>query len=130
MHKWIMSGLIIIACLFGVYLLAQGLPQKPQPEVLPEGMESLKITATNFEFNQKEYHVKAGTTYRITFSNAAGLHGFSVRDKDGNDLEGLNMNKDNPVIEYTFTTPGEYELYCNIMCGIGHDTMVSKLIVS
>lgn len=130
MHKWIMSGLITIACLFGVYLLAQGLPQKPQPEVLPEGVEALKITATNYEFDQKEYHVKAGTTYKITFSNRSGVHGFSVRDKDGNDLEGLKMSNENPTLEFTFTTPGEYELYCNIMCGIGHDTMVSKIIVS
>jgi cytochrome c oxidase subunit 2 len=119
-----MSVIVTIACLFGVYLLAQGLPQKPQPEVLPEGVEVLKITATNYEFNQKEYHVKAGTTYRISFSNAVGLHGFSVEGLD------LKMSKDNPTVEYTFTQPGEYKMYCDIMCGIGHNDMVAKIIVS
>ncbi len=124
MYKWIMSGIVTIACVFGVFLLAQGLPEKPHEEVLPEGVEALKITATNFEFNQKEYHVKAGTTYKIQFANTLGKHGFEVEGLD------ISMSEANPSMEYTFTEPGEYKLYCSIMCGQGHGDMVSKIIVS
>lgn len=124
MYKWIMSALVTVACVFGVYLLAQGMPQRPQEEVLPEGQELLKITATNFEFNEKEYHVKAGTTYTIKFSNELGKHGAEIKGLD------INLTETNPTIEYTFDKPGTYELICSIMCGQGHAEMKSVIIVS
>ena len=55
MQKWILSGLVAVACAMGVYLMATGLPDKPVNEEseLAEGQELLKITATNFEFDKK-----------------------------------------------------------------------------
>lgn len=125
MHKWLMSTLVTIACAMGVYLLATSLPAKPKDEAsdLKPGQELLKIKATNFEFDQKEYHVKAGTLYKIKFSNSLGNHGAEI--------VGLNveMSKDAPEMEVTFDKPGEYELHCSIMCGQGHAGMKSKFIV-
>ncbi|MBB6638231.1 cytochrome C oxidase subunit II [Cohnella thailandensis] len=123
MFKWIMPVLIVIACLFGVYLLADGLPEKPKEEHLAEGTELLKITATNFEFNEGEYHVKAGTPYVLSFSNSLGTHGAEIADLN------INLTKDNPRVEYTFDKPGTYEMHCSIMCGQGHSTMTAKIIV-
>ncbi|MGG1311978.1 cupredoxin domain-containing protein [Cohnella laeviribosi] len=123
MHKRIMPALIIVACLFGVYLLATGLPERPKEEELAEGQELLKISATNFNFDQAEYHVKAGTTYVLSFSNKLGNHGAEIKEL------GINLTKDNPRAEVTFDTPGTYELHCSIMCGQGHAGMVSKIIV-
>ncbi|TVY00408.1 cupredoxin domain-containing protein [Cohnella terricola] len=123
MHKWIMSALVTIACAMGVYLLATGLPERPKEEKLAEGQELLKIKATNFEFDQAEYHVKAGTTYKIKFSNTLGTHGIEFVGL------GIDLTKDNPDTEFTFDKPGEYELHCSIMCGQGHAGMKSKLIV-
>jgi len=122
--KWIMSTLVTIACAFGVFLLASGLPEKPHEEVLPEGQELLKITASNFEFDQKEYHVKAGTKYTIKFSNKLGKHGAAIKDL------GIDLSDSNPTQEYTFDKPGTYELHCSIMCGQGHADMVSTIVVS
>ncbi|TJY43550.1 cytochrome C oxidase subunit II [Cohnella pontilimi] len=124
MYKWIMSTIVTVACALGVYLLAAGLPQKPQEEALPPGTELLKITATNFEFDQKEYHVKAGTTYQIKFSNRLGSHGA--------EFVGLNLNLDgtHPTATYKFDKPGTYEIHCSVMCGQGHANMISKVIVS
>jgi cytochrome c oxidase subunit 2 len=122
MYKWIMPVLIVIACLFGVYLLSQGLPDRPKPEKLAEGEELLKITAVNWEFDQKEYHLKADTKYLISFNSKLGNHGAEI------DELGINMTKDNPKMEYTFK-PGTYELHCSIMCGQGHAGMTAKVIV-
>lgn len=123
MHKWLMSTLVVIACALGVYLMSTGLPEKPKSETagLAEGQELLKITATNFEFDQKEYHVKAGTLYKVKFSNKLGVHGVKVN--------GVDFSADNPEADMTFDTPGEYEIACEIMCGQGHAGMKSKIIV-
>ncbi|MFC5405270.1 cytochrome C oxidase subunit II [Cohnella soli] len=125
MHKWLMSALVTIACAMGVYLLATGLPAKPKDEAsdLKEGQELLRIKATNYEFDEKEYHVKAGTNYKIKFSNTLGNHGVEVVGL------GIEMSKDAPELEFTFDKPGTYELHCSIMCGSGHGTMKSKIIV-
>lgn len=124
MYKWVMSTIVVIACVLGVYLLASGLPEKPHEEVLPEGQELLKITATNFEFDQKEYQVKAGTKYTIKFNNKMGKHGAEIKGLD------INLTDTNPTVEYTFDKPGTYELHCSIMCGAGHADMVSTIVVS
>jgi cytochrome c oxidase subunit 2 len=125
MHKWILSTLITIACAMGVYLMATRLPAKPVDEAatLKPGQELLKIVATSFNFDQEEYHVKAGTNYKIKFSNKLGVHGAEI--------VGLNveLSKDAPEMEVTFDKPGTYELHCSIMCGQGHGTMKSKFIV-
>jgi cytochrome c oxidase subunit II len=123
MHKWIMSAILIVASAFSVVLLAFGLPEKPKPVELKDGQELLAIEATNFEFNQKEYRVKAGTNYKITFKNVLGNHGVEIEGL------GLVLDSKNPVVEYTFDQPGEYKVICNIMCGSGHADMVSTLIV-
>lgn len=123
MYKWIMPTLIVIACLFGVYLLAQGLPEKPKEEKLAAGTELLKITATNYTFDQQQYHVKAGTPYVISFNSKLGNHGAQIDELN------INMTKDNPRMEYTFDKPGTYKLHCSIMCGSGHAGMIAEVIV-
>ncbi|MBN2983127.1 MULTISPECIES: cytochrome C oxidase subunit II [Cohnella] len=123
MYKRILPALIVVACLFGVYLLATGLPERPKEEELAEGQEMLKISATNFSFDQTEYRVKAGTTYVLSYSNKLGNHGAEIADLN------INLTKDNPRAEVTFDTPGEYEMHCSIMCGQGHGDMVAKIIV-
>ncbi|BBI34887.1 cupredoxin domain-containing protein [Cohnella abietis] len=123
--KWILSTLITIACAMGVYLMATGLPEKPKDEAagLKEGQELLKITASNFEFDKKEYRVKAGTNYKVKFANKLGNHGLEIVGL------GVELSKDAPELEVTFDKPGTYDLHCSIMCGQGHADMVSKFIV-
>jgi cytochrome c oxidase subunit 2 len=123
--KWLMSTLITVACAMGVYLMATGLPMKPKDEAagLKAGQELLKITATSFNFDEQEYHVKAGTNYKIKFANKLGNHGAEVKEL------GIELSKDAPEVEYTFDKPGTYEMHCSIMCGQGHAKMISKIIV-
>jgi cytochrome c oxidase subunit 2 len=125
MQKWILSTLVAVACAMGVYLMATGLPDKPVNEAseLKEGQELLKITATNFDFDKKEYVVKAGTNYKVKFANKLGKHGIEIKGLD------IDLSESSPEVEYTFDTPGTYEMICSIMCGQGHSTMVSTIIV-
>lgn len=123
--KWVLSTLVAVACAMGVYLMATGLPDKPVNEAseLKEGQELLKIMATNFEFDQKEYVVKAGTNYKVKFSNKLGKHGLEVKGLD------IELDEATPEMEFTFDKPGTYELRCSIMCGQGHGDMISTIVV-
>ena len=70
--------------------------------------------------------LEKGKTYRIHLSSFDFQHGFS--------LYPLNINYmaipgQDYVITVTPTTSGEFPILCNEFCGIGHHTMVGKLIV-
>lgn len=130
MFKWIMPALLVVACLFAVYLLANDLPAKPESEDagLAEGQELLKITATSagYKFDQAEYHVKAGTNYKIKFSNKLGVHGAAIQAAN------LDLTQENPEADYTFPESDKgktIEIHCSIMCGQGHSTMKSTIVV-
>lgn len=84
--------------------------------------ETLDIIATNFQFNENEYTVKAGEPVTINLSNEEGQHGVAIEDFD------VNIQGDG---ESTFTPeePGEYTIYCSVPCGEGHSDMTSTLVV-
>ncbi len=125
MHKWIMFILVSVASLLAVGLLAFGLPEKPKPEVLPEGVTVMSIVASNdFTFNQEEFTAKVGDTVIMRFSNKSGIHSVAVDELN------IMLDKNNPELEQVFTEPGEYVLYCDIPCGVGHATMTAKLIIT
>jgi len=126
MHKWIMFVVFIAASVFGLYLLAFELPEKPVDESagLPEGMTLLKIEAySDFTFGQPEYRVKQGDSVRLLLQNKSGVHGIEIAAL-GIKLEGDTLQQD-----VVFDQPGEYDIVCSIPCGTGHATMMSKLIV-
>lgn len=85
--------------------------------------DEIVIEATNFKFNQDEYRVKKDTPVKITFKNVEGNHGIII---PGLKLELKGKSQSKVIIP---TEAGEYEIACSIMCGSGHSTMISKLIV-
>ncbi|MBA9085009.1 cytochrome c oxidase subunit 2 [Fontibacillus solani] len=89
--------------------------------VKPEA--ELVIEATNFQFDQAEYHLKKDVPVEITFKNAEGNHGILI---PGLKLQLSGKNNSAVIIP---TEAGEYEVSCSIMCGTGHGTMISKIIV-
>lgn len=126
MQKWIMFVLVSVAALLAVGLLAFGMPEKPIDESanLPEGTSIMKLEARNdFTFNQAEYTAKVGDTLIIKYSSK-GIHGADIKELN------ISLNKENPEATITLDKPGEYLIECNILCGQGHATMVSKLIVT
>lgn len=92
-----------------------------EPAITPEA--ELIIEASDYQFNQSEYHLKKDVPVKIIFKNVQGHHGVLI---PGLNVQ-LDSRKDSKVI--IPTKAGEYEISCSIMCGSGHSTMISKIIV-
>jgi cytochrome c oxidase subunit 2 len=80
------------------------------------------IKASNWEFDQKEYTISKDTPVKLTLENLSGAHGIEIV---GTDVK-IRGNKS----EVVTLKAGTYEIKCNIMCGSGHATMVTTLVVS
>lgn len=70
--------------------------------------------------------LKKGVEYRLHISSMDLQHGFS--------LQPMNMNFQilpgyDHVLTITPTSSGDFRVVCNEFCGIGHHTMVGKIIV-
>ncbi len=85
--------------------------------------EQLVVKATNYTFDQKEYHVKKGQPVTIVFENEEGNHGLAIPALN------VNLNSSNSTMTVTPEQAGQFDMACSIMCGSGHSTMVAKLIV-
>jgi heme/copper-type cytochrome/quinol oxidase subunit 2 len=100
----------------------------PKEEKTPEKIEptgnvvEVNVKMTNFQFDTKEIKAKAGDTIKLTVANETGGHGFAI-DEFGVDVKG------GETVEFIADQKGEFEYYCSLMCGTGHDNMVGKLIV-
>ncbi|MEK3725090.1 cupredoxin domain-containing protein [Paenibacillus sp. FSL H8-0034] len=87
------------------------------------GAQQVKLTASNFKFDQAEYKVKAGQDVAVTLENKEGMHGVSI--------DAFKVKLDGTTKTATFKPDkaGTYDIVCSIPCGSGHMTMKSKLIV-
>ncbi|MBG9791795.1 cytochrome c oxidase subunit II [Paenibacillus dendritiformis] len=111
------------AILLSLGLAACGGTQADTPAASREAADAeLVITATNYQFDQPEYHIKAGESVRIILE-AKGNHGLEVKEL------GLKLDPNQTEQVITPDKPGTYEFFCTIMCGPGHKDMRAKLIV-
>ncbi|MEC0092933.1 cupredoxin domain-containing protein [Paenibacillus macquariensis] len=85
--------------------------------------EEIVIKASNYTFDQKEYHIKKGETVKIVFENVSGNHGVLIPGLE------IQLDKKHPSKVITADKPGEYEIMCSVFCGAGHSGMISKIIV-
>ncbi|MBD0380055.1 cupredoxin domain-containing protein [Paenibacillus sedimenti] len=85
--------------------------------------QKVTLKATDWQFDQKEYRVKKGEPVTITLDNAKGTHGAQIKD--------FKVSLDNGKKTVTFTPDktGSFPIICSIMCGQGHASMKSVLIV-
>ncbi|MNZ57440.1 hypothetical protein D3C78_754180 [compost metagenome] len=87
-----------------------------------EATSEIVITASNWKFDQEEYKIKAGETVSIKLDSIEGMHSAKIQKTK------YDIKKGNPVA-VKFDKPGTYDIICNVPCGQGHTTMVSKLVV-
>ncbi|WP_368086932.1 cytochrome C oxidase subunit II [Paenibacillus sp. OK003] len=85
--------------------------------------EELVIKASNYEFDQPEYHLKKGVPVKIVYENTNGNHGVLVPEFN------LRLDTKNNSKVITPDKAGEFELSCSVFCGSGHSSMISKIIV-
>jgi cytochrome c oxidase subunit II len=88
----------------------------------PDANNEVNIVASNFEFDKDVYTVKAGEEVKVSLTNDQGMHGITIEGMDVS-IEGEGE------ATFTPTEPGEYKIFCSIMCGEGHAEMVSTLVV-
>lgn len=89
--------------------------------IIPE--DEIIITATNYDFDQKEYHLKKGVPVKIIFENESGNHGIVVPELK------LQLNSKNSSQVIIPEETGTFEMTCSVMCGSGHSGMSAKVIV-
>lgn len=83
--------------------------------------EEIVIKASNWEFDKPEYIVPKDTPVKIILELDGG-HGIKVQGTD------INLGPGNTSTVVTLKE-GVYEFKCSIICGKGHNDMVSKLVV-
>ena len=86
---------------------------------------SKDVDATNRDFIHYE-QVEKDQSYRLHISSLDWQHGFS--------LQPVNINLQihpgyDMVVTVTPDQAGDYGIVCNEYCGIGHHTMLGKMIV-
>ncbi len=123
MLKWAMAGLLIVASIMGIIYTIESIvvAERERVDLIVEDNE-IRFLASDFKFDQDVYRVSLGETKKLSMRNVQGRHGIEIVGLDITLVQG-------DTVEYTFDTPGEYDVICNIACGIGHAEMVSKLIV-
>ena len=82
----------------------------------------IKLMAKDFEYDQKEIHVKKGDKVKITLQSDDGGHGFTIPAYK------VEING-NGSAEFTADKAGKFEYHCSVFCGSGHTKMTGTLIV-
>jgi cytochrome c oxidase subunit II len=87
----------------------------------------IKISAKRFAFTPSEITIKKGTPVRLELTTEDRKHGFNI--------EGMNVRADiepGKVSELVINPQktGQYDFYCDIFCGSGHESMTGKITVT
>jgi len=113
--------LVLAACGGGQQSADSGSSGEPEADVTAS--EELVIKASNYEFDQPEYHLKKGVPVNIVYENVNGNHGILVPELN------LQLDTKNSSKVITPDKVGEFEMSCSVFCGSGHSSMISKIIV-
>ncbi|ALS29352.1 cupredoxin domain-containing protein [Paenibacillus cisolokensis] len=84
--------------------------------------QEIVIKASNWQFDQSEYRVPKGQPFTLKLESTEGVHGIEVANTDIKLGNGESKT-------YTLDNAGDYELSCNVPCGVGHAKMKAKLVV-
>jgi len=92
----------------------------------PDGSVRVTLVAARYGFYPPRIEVPVDTPVTFRLASADVLHGVHVPDTNM-----ATMVVPGYISEVTTTFPrtGEYSLLCNEYCGLGHDSMWSRLVV-
>lgn len=140
--------LAVFLAVLGVYAFSMGLqtphshaygkvdPEKlaetppfDQPGVYQVGENEYEavIIMYAFGFTPNEITVPAGAKVNFVITSSDVVHGFEIV---GTTVNLMAIPGEVNVVSYTFDKPGEYLILCNEYCGIGHQAMYTKLVVT
>lgn len=121
MKKWIVF-MMAFALVLALAACGKKEEAKPANSGATSGKE-IKLTATNYQFDQKEIRVKKDEPVTFVLDNKQGVHGMEIKDLKVD----LTTSKKSQTV--TPNKAGTFDIKCSIPCGDGHATMVAKLIV-
>ena len=117
MMKRMRIAVIVVASIFGMTCLGA---------FSDEGVKIIKISAKRFEYNPQQITLKKGVPVVFQLTTEDRLHGFNVPS--------MNLRADivpGKVIELKVTPQkaGEFDFFCDVFCGSGHEGMNGKITV-
>jgi len=148
---WMFFGVVMLAvflAVLGVYAFSMGLqtphshahadvdPEKlaetppfDQPGVYQVGENEYEavIIMYAFGFTPNEITVPAGARVHFIITSSDVVHGFEIV---GTTVNLMAIPGEVNRVSYTFDKPGEYLILCNEYCGIGHQAMYTRLVVT
>lgn len=93
------------------------------------GLADVYLLAQQWSFEPDILRLRADVPYRFRMMAVDVAHGASLQLGPAGRIvrlrPGVSVEQ-----EITFTRPGEYLLYCTLYCGIGHDRMSGRIIVT
>lgn len=102
---------------------------EPQPVASAGAPVDVYLMAFQFGFSPAVIRLEAGVPYRFRMMAVDVAHGASIRVGPGSRV--IRLRPGNLVEqELTFKRAGEYLVYCTVYCGLAHDRMQGKIIVS
>ncbi len=87
------------------------------------------LLAQKWSFEPDVLRLGAGVPYRFRMMAVDVSHGASIQLGRGSRIIRLRQGALFEQ-ELTFTRPGEYLVYCTVYCGIGHDRMSGRIVVT
>lgn len=105
----------------------EGAPMAPQ--AAPQDAVDVYLMAYRWGFEPSVLRLGTGTAYRFRMMAVDASHGASLQLGEASRIIRLRRGA---LVEQTltFTAPGEYLVYCTVYCGIAHDRMFGRLIVT
>ncbi|MBI2313916.1 MAG: hypothetical protein HYU77_15570 [Betaproteobacteria bacterium] len=93
------------------------------------GPTDIYLMAYQWGYQPAVLRLQANVPYRFRMMALDMTHGASLQLGAGSRIIRLRPGA---LVEqsFTFTRPGEYLLYCTVYCGMGHDRMQGKIIVT
>ena len=92
----------------------------------PDGSLRVTVVAARYGFYPQHIEVPADTPVTFRMASADVLHGVHVPYTN---LATMLVPGYVSEVHTSFPKPGEYSLFCNEYCGLGHDHMWSRLTV-
>jgi cytochrome c oxidase subunit 2 len=83
-------------------------------------VKEFTLNATRFQYSPETITVSKGDRVRIRINNIDALHGIRIPEFGVGDKE---------KVEFIADKTGEFDFYCTVFCGSGHNEMKGKLVV-
>jgi cytochrome c oxidase subunit II len=92
-----------------------------------QGAQVIKISAKRFEYSPQEITLKKGTPVILQLTTEDRSHGFNIPSMN---LRADIMPGKVTELKVTPQKAGEFDFFCDIFCGSGHEGMNGKIKVT